>query len=294
MAGTLGSIEPSAAHQLPVPPRPPWRSFLGALREEWRKNRLGDSAAALTLYGALALFPFLLFVVALAGTVLKPHGIQALIGSLGKQVPHAFSRLPDEQLAELTGGRHTGLLTFAALTAIWSATAGVVNLISALNSAYGVVERRPRWKVYSMAFAVMVAGAVLALAAGLVAVAAPALATRLGPPWPGIVEWARLPVAALLMMVLWATLYSVLPDTRRRFQLLTPGAVIGVLVWLAASLGFSFYLSRFSTFGITYGALGGIVILLLWMWICSLALVLGAAINALLSRGAFRRRRAQN
>lgn len=294
MAGPLGSIESSAARQRVVPAGPWWRSFLGALRREWRRNRLGDSAAALTFYGALALFPFLLFVVALAGTVLRPDEIQALIGSLGKQVPHALSRLPDEQVAALTGGGHTGLLTFSALTAIWSATAGVVNLISALNSAYGVVERRPHWKVYSIALAVMVAGALLALAAGLLAVAAPALAARLGPPWPSIVEWARLPAAALLMMVLWATLYSVLPDTRRRFRLLTPGAVIGVLIWLAASLGFSFYLSRFSTFGLTYGALAGIIILLLWMWISSLALVLGAAINALVSTGAFRRRRAQN
>src|SRR5206468_3727175 len=144
---------------------------------------------------------------------------------------------------------------FGALAAIWSATAGVVNLISALNSAYGVVERRPHWRVYSIALAVMVAGALLAMAAGFITVAAPALAARLGPPWPSIIAWARLPIAALLMMVLWATLYSVLPDTRRRFQFLTPGAVIGVLIWLAASLGFSFYLSRFSTFGITYGAL---------------------------------------
>lgn len=283
MTGTPGPLEPPAARLRMVPAGPRGRAFFGALRQEWRRNKLGDSAAALTFYGVLALFPFLLFVVALAGIVLKPPEIQALIGSLGEQVPPAFSRLPAEQLAKLTGGGHRGFLTFSAVTAVWSATAGVVNLISALNSAYGVTEHRPRWKVYGIALAVMVAGAFLALAAGFLAVAAPALATRLGPPWPSLVGWARLPVAALLVMVLWATLYSVLPDTRRGFRFLTPGAVVGVLLWLAASLGFSFYLSRFSTFGITYGALGGIIILLLWMWISSLALMLGAAINALLA-----------
>lgn len=284
MAGTLGHIESSAAHQAP-PGGPRWRALIRALRQEWRRHRLGDSAAALTFYAVLALFPFLLFVVALAGTLLKPHDIQALIGSLGSQVPPAFTPLPDQQLARLTTRGHTGLFTFSALAGIWSATAGVVNLISALNSAYGVAERRPRWKVYAIAFGVMVSGAILALAAGFITLGAPALAARLGAPWPEIVAWTRLPIAALLMMVLWATLYSVLPDTRRKFRFLTPGAVIGVLIWLVSSLGFSFYLSRFSTFGITYGALGGMIVLLLWLWISSLALVLGAAINALSSPG---------
>jgi membrane protein len=278
MAGSPGPIEPSAGRPA-ARAQPPWRSRVGALHREWRRNRLGESAAALAFYVALALFPFLLFVVALAGTVLKPGQVQAVIGSLGEQVPSAFSHLPDQQIAALTGGGQKGLLTFSGVGAIWSATAGVVSLISALNSAYGVEERRPRWRVYSMSLVVMVAGALLALAAGFLTLAAPALATRLGAPWPTIVAWGRLPVAVLLMMVLWATLYTGLPDTRRPFQLLTPGAVIGVLIWLLASLGFSVYLAHFSTFGITYGALGGIVVLLLWIWISSLALVLGAAIN---------------
>ncbi len=130
----------------------------------------------------------------------------------------------------------------------------------------------------------MLAGAVLALLAGLVAVAAPALAIRLGQPWTTLAGWLRLPLAALLMMILWATLYSVLPNARQKLRFILPGSVVGVLVWLAASMGFSFYVSHFSTFGITYGALGSIIVLLLWMWISSLALMLGAEINAVLAR----------
>jgi membrane protein len=261
-----------------------WKDNLRRLRREWKRNKLSDSASALTFYGVLSLFPFLLFIVALAGLVIQPAQVQALIGSLGREVPPAFSQLPYAQLAQLTSGPSRGLLTFSALAAVWSATAGVVSLMSALNTAYGVTESRPRWKVYGIALGMMLAGAVLALLSGLVAVAAPAVATWLGEPWTALVGWLRLPLAALLMMILWATLYSVLPDARQRFKFITPGSVAGVLVWLAASLGFSFYVSHFGTFGITYGALGGIIVLLLWMWISSLALMLGAEINAVLTR----------
>jgi membrane protein len=261
-----------------------WKGISGRLRQEWKRNKLSDAAAALTFYGVLSFFPFLLFIVALAGLVIQPVQVQVLIGALGREVPQAFSRLPSEQLAQLTSGPSRGVLTFSALAAVWSATAGVVSLMKALNTAYGVTERRPRWKVYGIALGMMLAGAVLALLAGLVAVAAPALATRLGQPWTTLVTWLRLPLAALLMMILWATLYSVLPDARQKFKFIMPGSVVGVLVWLAASLGFSLYVSHFSTFGITYGALGGIIVLLLWMWISSLALMLGAEINAVLAR----------
>ncbi len=261
-----------------------WKGLLRSLSQEWRRNKLGEAAAALTFYGILSIFPFLLFIVALAGLVIEPTQVQALIGALGREVPPALSRLLYAQLAQLTSGPSRGVLTFSALAAVWSATAGVVSLMTALNSAYGVTESRPRWKVYGIALGMMLAGAILALPAGLVTVAAPALATQLGQPWTTLVGWLRLPVAALLMMILWATLYSVLPDVRQRFKLITLGSVVGVLVWLTASLGFSFYVSHFSTFGITYGALGGIIVLLLWLWISSLALMLGAEINAVLAR----------
>ena len=261
-----------------------WKNTLGRLRREWKRNKLSDAAAALTFYGVLSLFPFLLFIVALASLVIQPAQVQALVGALGSEVPEAFSRLPSEQLTQLTSGPSKGVLTFSALAAVWSAAAGVVSLMNALNTAYGVTESRPRWKVYGIALGMMLAGAVLALLAGLLAVAAPALANWLGEPWTTLVEWLRLPLAALLMMILWATLYSVLPDARQKFKFITPGAVAGVLVWLAASLGFSFYVSHVSTFSVTYGALGGIVVLLLWMWISSLALMLGAEINAVLTR----------
>ncbi len=261
-----------------------WRGLPGRLSREWRRNRLGDAAAALTFYTVLSFFPFLLFVVALAGLVIQPAQVLALIGALGRELPPELSKIPYAQLEELTAGPSGGVLTFIALAAVWSATTGVVSLMKALNTAYDVRECRPRWKVYVIALGMVLAGAVLAPLAGFIAVAAPTFATWLGPPWTTLVGWLRMPLAALLMMVLWTTLYSVLPDLPRKFRLITPGSVVGVLVWVAASLGFSVYVSHFNTLGLTYGALGGLIALLLWMWISSLALMLGAEINAVLAR----------
>jgi len=260
-----------------------WTGFFKTLRREWMRNNLSEAAAALTFYGVLALFPFLLLFVALAGLAIRPDRVQALVGALGREVPPAFTELAFKRIAELTAGPSRGLLTFSGVTAMLSASAGVVSLIKALNVAYGVAESRPRWKIYGTALGVVVVGAVLALLAALLTVAAPLLARKLGSPWETLVIWLRLPVAAILMMALWATLYSVLPNVRRRSSPIIPGSVAGVLVWLAASLAFSSYVSHFGTFGMTYGALGGVVFLLLWMFISALALMLGAQINAVLA-----------
>lgn len=201
--------------------RAQWRGVLARLRQEWKRNKLSNAAAALTFYGVLAIFPFLLFIVALAGLVIQPAQVQTIIGALGREVPPAFSQLLYVQLAQLTSMPSSRLLTFSVLASVWSAAAGVVSLIEALNTAYGVTESRPRWKVYGIALGMMLAAAILAVLAGLITVAAPALAARFGPPRTTLVGWLRLPIAALLMMMLWATLYSVLPDARQRFKLIT-------------------------------------------------------------------------
>ena len=259
-----------------------WRGFARTLWREWTRNRLTDAAAALTFYGILALFPFVLFTVVAASLVIRPEQVHALGAALARDTPPALAPILLERLAEITSRPRVGLLTLSALAAVWSSTTGVASLVSALNSAYGVSERRPQWKIYAMALVVMLGAALLTLVAAAVALAAPIAARQLGVSWQPLVGWLRLPVATFLMMIVWATIYYVLPNVTQTVRLILPGAVAGVLVWLAATLGFSFYVSHLGDFGITYGALGGIVILLIWMWFSSLALMLGAELNAVL------------
>ena len=122
------------------------------------------------------------------------------------------------------------------------------------------------------------------LLAGFGAVALPSLAQTIGGDVVRALSWLRLPVAGLIMALQWALLYWALPDRQERFRLFPPGSIVCVPLWLAASWAFSQYVSHFGRFEVTYGALGGFVILLTWMWITSQALLLGAEINALLAR----------
>jgi membrane protein len=125
-----------------------------------------------------------------------------------------------------------------------------------------------------------VVSGVLALVAGFVAVALGPIGAAIGGPIGALMAWLRLPIAGLLMMLLWALAYYVLPDVQQRFKFITPGSVVGVIVWVVASYGFSKYVSNFGSYDKTYGSLGGVIVLLLWMWISSLVVIGGAEVNA--------------
>jgi membrane protein len=172
------------------------------------------------------------------------------------------------------------LLGFGAVGALWAASGAVTGLIGALNRAYDVVEGRPFWKVRLIALGTTIVAAVLGLAAALVGVAAAPLAQHVGGPIGMAIGWLRLPVAGVIMMFLWALLYYLLPDVEQRFKFITPGSVVGVAVWVLASWGFSKYVANFGSYDKTYGSLGGVIVLLLWMWISSLVVLGGAEMNA--------------
>ena len=148
------------------------------------------------------MFPFLLFVVAAASLIIRPDQLQALGAALARDAPLALAPILLARLAELTSQPRVGVLTFSALAAVWSSTTGVASLVTALNSAYGVSERRPQWKIYTMAFAVMLGAGLLALVAAVVAVVAPIAAKQLGSSWRPLVGWLRLPIATLLIGLL--------------------------------------------------------------------------------------------
>jgi membrane protein len=159
------------------------------------------------------------------------------------------------------------LVGFGALGAIWAASGAVMALMRALNTAYDVKESRPFWKTRGLAILMTLVAGVLALVAGLAAIAAPAVASFVGGPIGTAVVWLRLPVAGLVVMLLWAIVYYVLPDVEQDFKFITPGSVGGVVIWLVASWGFGVYVSHFGSYDKTYGSIAGIIVLLLWIWI---------------------------
>ncbi|KYF91261.1 ribonuclease BN [Sorangium cellulosum] len=259
----------------------PWKDFLNDIKQEWVKDKVDTVAAALAFFGVLAIFPFLLFAVALAGLIIDPADSARLIRELYQVAPPAVANILGERLQALTEGQSPGLLTVGALGAVWAASGGVIALMDALNSAYGVEDSRSFLKRRGISLLVTLGGAVLLAIASALTVAAPAVAEHLGP-FGTLLLWLRVPVSALIVMAVLATLYYVLPDVEQKFKFITPGSVVAVVIWVIASLGFSFYVSRFGSYEVSYGALGGVIVLLLWSWISSMAVLLGAEINAII------------
>jgi membrane protein len=259
-----------------------WKDFLKELKRELVCDAVDDVAAALAFWGILALFPFLLFLVSLASWLAHPKMVDDLVIQLYRVAPAQVADILRARVESLIASRSPGLLTVSAIGAIWAGSGGVASLIRALNTAYGVRETRPFWKVRALAIATMIAGAFTALLAALLALVTPAIAHWIGGPLGTLILWARMPLAGLVVMALVAVLYVVLPNVEQKFRFLTPGAIVAVVLWIAASLGFSVYVQHFGSFDVSYGALGGVIVLLLWMWLSALSVVLGAEINAIL------------
>jgi len=245
-------------------------------RAHWRHHSLIDTAAALTFFGLLSLFPFLIFLISLASQLLDPAFAQEVVESLEGVAPQDVIEIVGAEIGSLVTGPSTSLLTVSFIGAFWAASGGVTAMIRALNRANGIVESRPYWKVRGLAIVTTAAVALVSMIAGLIVLAIPAL------PETWISEgllWLRLPIAGVLMMLIWALCYHVLPDTTGKLRLITPGSVVGVIIWVLASWGFSLYVSNLGNYDVTYGALGSVVVLLVWMWISSFVLVLGAELN---------------
>lgn len=259
-----------------------WKDFFKELKNEYKTDNVGDVAGSVTFFAMLALFPFLLFAVTLAGVIIEPQQTEQLVQQLGQVAPPDVTRILEERIRQLTQSESGGLLTFGALAALWSASSGVVSLIRAFNTAYDVDETRPFWKVRLIALAAVVLTVVLMLSAVGITVVTPVLARLVGDGPIEVLRWLRLPIAGVLVMGLWALLYSFLPNVKQRFRFITFGSTVGVVVWLVASWGFSVYVQNFGKYEATYGALGGVIVFLLWMWISSQVVLLGAEMNAIL------------
>lgn len=260
----------------------PWRDFFARLLKELEHDAVDDVAAAVTFYWVLSLFPFLVFVVGVLSAVVSWETIESIVAQVSRVMPREVTTIVSARLTALKTEPATGVLTLGFLGALWTASAGVAALIPALDHAYDVVETRPYWKRRLLAIAATLGVGVVAVAASVFAIAVPALHRLVGGTLGAVLSWVRFPVAGAFIMVTWALLYMFLPNVKPRFQPVTPGSVVGVLLWVAASWGFSLYVQHFGSYEATYGALGGVIVLLLWMWVSAMALMLGAEINKIL------------
>jgi membrane protein len=266
----------------------PARGWLQVAKRGWREAKADQVpllAAGVAFYAFLAIFPALIAVVSIYGLFADPSTIANQLNSLTATLPDEAAQVITDQVTALSMRRQTlGIsLVLSLLIALWSASAGTSNLLTAINVAYNAEEKRGFVKKRLMALGLTVAAIIfMVIILGLVAVLPPLLKVVFG---TGALRWVLQIGGWLIVVVLvpaaLALLYRLAPDRDApRMKWASVGAVVATLIWLAASIGFSIYTSTFGNYAKTYGVFAGIVVLLFWLWLTMYAILLGAEINA--------------
>jgi membrane protein len=271
-----------------------WRAILKRTAKEFRDDNLTDWAAALTYYGVLALFPALLCLVALVGLFGQyPQTVDALLGivtQVGQGSAAETLRGPITGVIQGKGGAGA-LLGLGLVGAVWSASGYIGAFSRATNAVYEVREGRPFWKLrplqilltIAMVFLLAVVAIALVVTGGLAQAVGDAIG--LGSTTVTLWNWLKWPLMVLLVMVMFAVLYWAAPNVRQPgFRWITPGSVVAVVIWIAASAAFGLYVAKFGSYNKTYGSLGGMIGFLVWLWISNIAILFGAELNSEIER----------
>ncbi|MER5429555.1 YihY/virulence factor BrkB family protein [Streptomyces sp. NPDC002588] len=273
-------------------PRRSWGAVLKGTVKEFKKDELADRAAALTYYSILAVFPALLALVSLLGVVGR-SATQTVLDNIRKLAPGPAQDILRNTVREMQGRGGVGsvMAVVGLVLAVWSASGYVAAFIRSANAVYDVPEGRPVWKVLPVRLGVTVALMVMAVISALIVVFTGGLArqagTALGVGDAGLTAWsiAKWPVLVVLVTIMIALLYWAAPNAKvRGFRWTTLGSFLALLIWMAASAGFALYVANFGSYNKTYGALAGVIIFLVWLWITNLAILLGLEFDAELAR----------
>jgi len=266
-----------------------WRELAKRVWAEVQEDNVFGRAAELSYYFLLALFPFLIFLTSVIGLILgSGTGTRhTFFQYLARIMPPSAFQLIDNTMYEVSESSGGGKLSFGILAALWAASNGLGAITESLNTAYDLKESRPWWKQRLTAIGLTVALSILIIGALILVVAGGRIAEwlaahyGLGPVFPigwKIIQW---PVVLACMTFAFALIYYLAPDFREQaWQWLTPGAVIGVVLWLLVSLAFRIYLHYFNSYSATYGSLGAVIILMLWLYFTGAAVLIGGELNS--------------
>jgi membrane protein len=280
-----------------APERPtelPGGSWWAAVRRtirEFQVDNLKDWAAALTYYSVLSIFPALVVLISLIDLAGRST-IQTLLDNLGQVAPGSVNQILQDAISSLQQTRGSaGVLALAGLAAaLWSASNYIGAFMRASNAIYDVPEGRPVWKTLPIRIGVTVLVMVLLAVSAVAVVATGGLADRvgrllgLGSTVVTVWDLAKWPVLLLIVSFLFALLYWASPNARQGFRWVTPGGILAVVVWVAASVAFAIYVANFGSYNKTYGSLASVIIFLVWLWLSNTAILLGAELNAELER----------
>ncbi|MFF1699668.1 YihY/virulence factor BrkB family protein [Streptomyces sp. NPDC058257] len=273
-------------------PKRSWRAVVTGVVREFKDDELVDRAAALTYYGVLSLFPTLLVLVSLLGVV-GESAIDSLLENLKKLAPGSARDIISDAVQQLRGEGGIGsvMAVVGLVLAVWASSGYVGAFIRTANAVYDIPEGRPVWKVLPVRVGVTLVLLTLAVISALIVVFTGGIAHTVGSALgfgdAALTAWsiAKWPVLVVLVTFMIGLLFWATPNVKGRgFRWVSPGSVIALLVWLVASAGFAFYVGNFSSYNKTYGALAGVIIFLVWLWLSNIAILLGLEFDAELSR----------
>jgi len=264
-----------------------WREILRrTFKESFFEDNCLGMAAQLAYYFFFALFPALLMLIALASYFPYHTLVDDLFKMIGGFAPPEVLTIITDQLAKIAKGEQGGLFTIGFLITIWSTSSALTAIIDTLNAAYDIQEGRPWWKVRLIAIGLTMGVALFILLSFGLVLAGPALAEQLANRFylGAAFEWSwkilQWPIVFGFVSAAFAIVYYFAPDAEQDWIWLTPGAIFATTLWLLASLGFKFYVANWGSYTETYGAIGGVMILMLWFYISGLVILLGAEMNA--------------
>ncbi|AEG43009.1 YihY/virulence factor BrkB family protein [Isoptericola variabilis] len=272
-----------------------WRYALRTTVREFSRDECLDLAAVLTFYAVLAIAPALLAIVSVLGLFGNAQSmVQQVLDQVGGMLPEGSLDQITTLVENAGQNQGAGLVAFVGglALALWSASGYVGAFGRAMNRVYEIDEGRPFWKLRPVTLLVtlvlVVVAVVIVVSLVLSGPVAQAVGDLVGLGSAAVTAWsiAKWPLVLVLVILLVAILYHATPNVRQpKFRWLSVGAVVAILVWIVASLGFGIYVARFASYDATYGSLAGVVIFLLWLWITNLALLFGAELDSELERG---------
>ena len=267
-----------------------WKQFLKRLWARLNKHEIFDRAAQLSYYFLLALFPLLLFMMTLLGYFAGESAAvrDKLLSYLARVMPSSAIDLVYTTLNEITQARSGSKLSLGLLAALWAASNGMGAISDTLNGAYGVEETRPWWKVRLTAVVLTVALSILIITALVIVLYGGGIGERLaahfglGSAFTMVWKILQWPMALFFLLVTFTMIYHFGPNVRpKKCQWWSWGTLVAIILWLLFSFAFRLYLHYFNSYGVTYGSLGALIILMLWFYFTGVSILIGGEINSM-------------
>ena len=259
--------------------------FLKDVYARFMNDDLLSIGAQASFFLLFSLFPFLIFLIALI-TYMPMVNLQNSIHALAALIPANAYLILRDIVDQTLANRSVTLLSFGVLSALWSSASGVTSLIRGINRAYDQEETRRSWKITAVSLYFTLELAIAIIFSLILIVFGKVLGTQLfrflGFSDASLQVWNYVGyiIALITTILVFISLYYNTPNRRSKFREVIPGAVVASLGWVIVSIAFSYYIDNFGNYSKVYGSLGGIIALLMWLYVSSIIILMGAEINA--------------